>query len=93
MEIMACNSCTYAKLTHKPAPKERSGKCTDSPWVEIYTDMWGPSPVKSLGGKQYYISFTNDKMHYTHVYLLTLKSEGFQAYLLFGAWLKTQHGT
>ena len=54
--------------------------------------MWGPSPVKSLSRKLYYISFTNDKTCYTHVYLLALKSEGFQAYLSFEAWLRTQYG-
>ena len=53
--------------------------------------MWGPSPVKSLGGKQYYISFTDDKTRYTQVYLLALKSEAFKAYLSFQAWIKTQH--
>src|SRR5882724_7448863 len=30
MEITACNSCTYAKMTCKPVPKERSGKRADS---------------------------------------------------------------
>src|SRR5882724_6107519 len=92
-EIAACDSCAYAKLMHKPIPKERSGKCADSPGVEIHTDVWGPSPVKSLGGKLYYISFTDNKTCYTRVYLLALKSEAFKAYLSFKAWLKTQHGT
>jgi len=79
-------------MMHKPVPKERSGKCADSPGGEVHTDVWGPSPVKSLGGKLYYISFTNDKTHYTWVYLLALKSEAFKAFLSFKAWMKTQHG-
>jgi len=91
-EIAACNSCAYAKLTRKPVPKERSGKRADSPGAEIHTDVWGPSPVKLLHRKLYYISFTDDKTHYTHVYLLALKSARYQAYLLFKAWLRTQHG-
>jgi len=78
---------------HKPIPKERSGKPANSPGEEIHTDMWGPSPVKLLSGKLYYISFTDDKTCYTCVYLLALKSEGYQAYLSFEAWLRTQHGT
>jgi len=61
--------------------------------VEVHTDMWGTSPVKSLGGKLYYISFTDDKTCYMCMYLLALKSEWFRAYLSFEAWLKTQHGT
>src|SRR5882724_12218394 len=90
-EITACDSCAYAKLTCKPVPKERNGKRADSPGAEVHTDVWGPSPVKSLGGKLYYISFTDDKTRYTRVYLLALKSEAFKAYLSFEAWLKTQH--
>jgi len=78
---------------HKPIPKERSGKHADSPGAEIHTYFWGPSPVKSLGGKLYYISFTDNKTHYTHVYLLALKIEGYQVYFSFEAWLRTQHGT
>src|SRR5882672_7236426 len=91
-EITGCDSCAYAKLTHKPIPKERTGKHANSPGAEVHTDMWGPSPVKSLGSKLYYISFTDNKTHYTHMYLLTLKSEAFRAYLSFEAGLKTQHG-
>ena len=82
-EIATWNSCAYAKMTHKPVPKERSGKQADSPGGEVHTDMWGPSPVKSLGGKQYYISFMDNKTCYTQVYLLALKSEAFKAYLSF----------
>jgi len=66
------DSCAYAKMTHKPVPKERSGKHANSPGGEVHTDLWGPCLVKPLGGKQYYISFTDDKNCYMQVYLLTL---------------------
>ena len=78
-------------MTCKPVPKERSGKNVESPGGEVHTDVWGPSPVKSLGGKLYYISFTDDKTRYSRVYLLALKSEAFRAYLSFEAWMKKQH--
>ena len=54
-------------------------------------DVWGPSPVKSLGGKIYYISFMDDKTRYTKLSLLTNKSGAFEAYLVFKAWANTQH--
>jgi len=54
-------------------------------------DVWGPSLVKSLGGKIYYISFTDYKTRYTKLSLLTHKSGAFEAYLNFKAWAKTQH--
>jgi len=78
-EIATCNSCAYAKMTCKPVSKGRSGKHADSPGGDVHTDMWGPSPVKSLGRKQYYISFTDDKACYMWVYLLALKSEALKA--------------
>jgi len=71
----------YTKMTCEPMPKERSGKQADSPGGEVHTDWWGLSPVKSLGGKLYYISFTDDKTHYMWVYLLAHKSDTLKAYL------------
>ena len=91
-EITTCDSCAYAKMTHKPMPKERNSKHADSPGGEVHTDMWGLSPVKSLSGKLYYISFNDDKTHYIWVYLLVHKSNALHTYLLFEAWMKTQHG-
>ena len=78
-------------MTCKPVPKERISKHADSPGGEVHTDVWGPSLVKSLSGKQYYISFTDDKTQYTQVYLLVHKSDALHAYLSFEAWMKTQH--
>jgi len=52
---------------------------------------WGPSPIKSLGGKAYYISFTNNKTCCLWVYLLVLKGESLREYLSFKAWMKIQH--
>jgi len=90
--ITTCDSCTHAKMTCKPVPKERNGKHVDSPGGEIHTDIWGLSPVKSLGGKSYYSSFTDDKTHFMWIYLLALKSDALGAYLSFEAWMRTQHG-
>jgi len=58
---------------------------------KVHLDMWGPSLVKSLGGKTYYISFMDDKTRYTQLYLLTHKSGALGAYLSFEAWAHTQH--
>ena len=71
---------------------ERSSKHANSPGGEVHTDVWGLSLVKSLSGKQYYITFADDKTCYMQVYLLALKSAAFKAYLSFEAWMKTQHG-
>jgi hypothetical protein len=58
----------------------------DSFGVEIHSDVWGPLPVQSIGGCNYYVTFTDDYSHYMHVKLLHTKDKAF------AAWASTQHG-
>src|SRR6266481_1735108 len=78
-------------MTCTPVPKERKGDQVMDIGGEIHMDVWGPSPIKTMGGHAYYVSFTNDKSRYTQVHLLNHKSDMFNAYCKFEAWLKTQH--
>ena len=90
--ILTCDSCEYAKTTHKAIWKERVAPQADAFGAEIHTDVWGPSPVQSLGGRKYYITFTDDHMRYTRINLLCTKDKALGAYKAFAAWAKTQHG-
>lgn len=56
-----CKSCVYAKATQKPVAKECQGECAEVFVGEVHMDLWGPSPIPTLGGWHYYISFTDDK--------------------------------
>jgi hypothetical protein len=56
-----CESCVYAKATRKPIAKAREGERAKDFAGEVHTDLWGPTPVATLGGRCYYISFTDDK--------------------------------
>jgi hypothetical protein len=40
----------------------------------------------------YYVSFTDDATRWTTVYLMRLKSDVFEAYHVYSAWVKTQMG-
>jgi hypothetical protein len=60
---------------------------------EVYLDVWGLSPVTSLGGKKYYVSFTDDYSRFTWIQTLKKKSEVLNTYQYFVTWAKTQHGT
>jgi len=53
---------------------------------EVYSDLWGPAPVKMKGERKYYIIFTDDMSRLTHLYLLHPKSEAFKAYKQYEAW-------
>ena len=51
-----CESCILGKQ------KKVSFLKTDkTPKLElVHTDLWGPSPIASLGGSRYYITFIDD---------------------------------
>ncbi|KIO08044.1 hypothetical protein M404DRAFT_78898, partial [Pisolithus tinctorius Marx 270] len=86
-----CKACVYAKATRKPVAKERVGERAAEFAEEVHTDLWGPAPVETLGGRRYYITFTDDKTRLTYIHLLRQKSEAFMAYKEFEAACCTQH--
>ena len=85
-----CDSCVAAKAKCHPVPKECEGTRSTKYSGEIHSDLWGPAPVESLGGRRYYVSFTDDKTCETKLYLLRAKSETFEIYKKFEAWAVKQ---
>ena len=47
-----CTSCIYAKATQKPVPKMREGERVDAFGGGVHSDVWGPAPVESKGGRR-----------------------------------------
>jgi hypothetical protein len=90
--IQDCNSCEYAKATRKPIKKVRETPRATKFGNEIHLDVWGPSPVKTPGHKEYYVSFTDDFSRWTHLQLLATKDGVFQAYKDFEAWARLNFG-
>ena len=58
----------------------------------MHSDLWGPSPVESKGGKKYYITFIDDKTRLTTIYLLRTKDEAPKIYKQYEAWVENQMG-
>jgi transposase InsO family protein len=87
-----CKSCEYAKTTRKAIKKECEGAQASTFGEEIHTDLWGPSLLQTLGGRKYYITFTDDYSRSTRTQVLKSKDEALQAYKDFAAWAQTQHG-
>ncbi len=79
-------------MTWKPIHKEREAPQAQAFGDEIYTDVWGPSPTFSLGGRCYYVTFTDDCTRFTRLVILQTKDEAFTAYKSFSSWAKTLHG-
>jgi hypothetical protein len=86
-----CDLCKYTKMTCKVILKERVAPPAKCFGDEIHTDLWGPSPVNSLGGRCYYITFTDDTTQFTSVDILRTKDQALDAYKTFAAWAHTQH--
>jgi GAG-pre-integrase domain len=87
-----CESCDYTKATRKAIRPERLAPPATSFGEEVHSDVWGPSPTKSIGEKQYYITFTDDYSWYTLANTLKAKSDAVDTYKAFFAWVHTQHG-
>jgi hypothetical protein len=86
-----CESCENAKATCKPISKVCKPQCCEHFGNEVHTDVWGPAQVQTPGHNTYYVSFTDDYTHYTHITLLGVKSDTFNAYKAHETWAKTQH--
>ena len=56
-----CEACVYVKATRKPVAKERVGERTMEFSAGVHMDVWGSAPVETIGGRHYYIMFTDDK--------------------------------
>jgi hypothetical protein len=70
--------------------KEWEGKHAKVFGGEVHSDLWGPAPVESKGGKHYYIMFTDDRTCLMNLYLLRKKSDAFESYRNYEAWCATQ---
>ena len=91
-KILSCDSCEYGKAHRKEVKKERQFPRASNIGDEIHSDVWGPSPVKTIGGREYYSSFTDDNSCYSKLYLQRTKDETFTSYKTYEAELLRQKG-
>lgn len=89
--IIHCDSCRAAKATRLPF-NNKIGSRSSSRGECFHTDLWGPSSIQSLGGRSYFISFTDDMTRYTTIEFLRQKSDAINAIKNHIAWIRTQTG-
>jgi hypothetical protein len=82
-----CEACIKAKLTCQEIPKVCQGKHATKFSQEIWSDLWGPPSIVTIGGCKYIISFTDDHSCWTTVYLLQTK-DILEAYKAFETWVE-----
>ena len=86
-----CEACIKAKATRKPFPK-RSETKHQKYGDKVVADTWGPAKVESLGRKKYYQLYQDIASHEERVYFSHKKSEGFENYQKYEAWVYNQRG-
>ena len=58
--------CISCKLEKQPALLFNNRKShAIASFYLIHYDVWGPSPVASISGSQYFVIFVDDFYHYT----------------------------
>jgi GAG-pre-integrase domain len=84
-----CKACIKAKAFRKSFPKK--SKTTYCNYGDkVVADMWGPAPVESLGHKKYFQLYQDLSSYEEHVYFSCEKSEGFDNYKKYEAWVWVQ---
>jgi hypothetical protein len=82
-----CSSCEYGKAHRKPVKKEREAPRVEKIGDKVHCNVWGPSPVQTIGGREYFSTHIDGSSRYLKLYLQKLKSEMFNAYKHYEAYL------
>ena len=71
-----CESCIGGKQYRSPF--DSSERQTGDLLELIHSDVCGKINDKSIGGAQYFLTFTDDKSRYSWVYIIKMKDQVFQ---------------
>ena len=82
-----CSECVLKKH-HRDSFEKRASWNASTPLKLVHSDLCGPRPVVSFSRYKYLLTFINDFSRCTWVYLLKLKSEVFNMFLAFKAFIE-----
>lgn len=86
-----CTDCIYGKMTQLPF-SQQSNRCLFS-FEKIHSDVWGPSPIKSVEGHRYYVTFIDDCAKFVWIFPFCNKSDVFSIFVKFHAYVAVQFGS
>lgn len=72
-----CSACQFGKSRIQYFP---SVETTTQPLELLHADLWGPAPILSSQGYQYYLSILDDFSRFTWIFPLTAKSKALQTF-------------
>ena len=91
VDVGLCEDCIFGK--QKKVSFIKIGKTPKTERLElVHTDVCGPSPVSSLAGSLYYVSFIDDCTRKLWVYFLNKKSEVFDTFRKWKAMVENETG-
>ena len=85
-----CEACIGGK--HHRSPFNHSDRMASKRLELVHTDLCGKMGAKSIGGAEYFITFTDDKTRYSWVYPLKTKDQAFGCFLEWKAEVKRSSG-
>ncbi len=70
-----CKGCLEGKFTKAPFKVNADRHKTTEPLQLVHTDVCGPMPVQSPGGKRFFVTFIDDWTRAAKIYFLSSKDE------------------
>ena len=85
-----CLTCAKSKICEVPYVKKsnRSTKLLEL----IHSDVCGPMPVESIGGRRYFVTFIDDYSRYCKIYVMQSKNESYDKFVEFKNLVENQTG-
>ena len=85
-----CEECVGGK--HHRSHFEASKTHASEPLELVHTDVCGKMREKSIGGAEYFITFIDEKTHYSWIYFLKTKDQAFDRFLEWKALVEKASG-
>ena len=83
--------CTLCQLGKQLALSfNNSESISNSIFELIHSDVWGSSPVASIGGSRYFVVFIDDYSRYSWIFPMKSRSEILPIYSTFAKMVETQ---
>ncbi|KAE8720675.1 V-type proton ATPase subunit G3 [Hibiscus syriacus] len=91
VDVGLCEDCIFGK--QKKVSFAKIGKTPKAEKLKlVHIDVWGPSPVPSLAGSLYYVTFIDDSTRKVWVYFLKKKSKVFDTFRKWKAMVENETG-
>jgi hypothetical protein len=84
-----CSICVQAKHPRTPTPITATHRAT-RPLELIHTDLCGPLSITSLGGSNYFITFTDDYSRRSWIYFIRTKNQALSKFIDFHKMMTNQ---